>query len=647
MKYIEFQDTKTIISGKLYNEFVEKFKENLIDMCVIPKIIIFCRNKDKFRENNRNYQNINNLFYNYNGIKTTFQEVKNFLLNNDIQEIIKKTNDVQLTFEYIDCKEKLALPLFFKTLIDTVPNDKMDTYTETLYNDYHKESDEINDLLGPIKSIPNIPIEILSKYYTRTYTIQSNFYREMNRDLGLNKKEKYLSFIKILYEGIKLKSLPLASNKLLYRGSKISKKEIEIIKDYLNKKNKDLPGAIVFSKSFLSFTKEKSIAENFLNNGNKNKDLYKVLYILEKDNNIGYNLSTHSDIEKISTYPHEKEVLFLPFSSFEIKEIKEVEIGEEKRYEIKLLYLGKYLKEIEKNNNIMNENKLPNSEFKKQLYEFGLIKKEKIEKIDIKKLYIEYKKYENDINNNIPINNKNLFFPEKDINNNMTILTNLILNRNKNDKIMELVYKLYKKGFISDYIEIKDEISDFWDSSKKEIKVVAKKFICSKKISLKIWDTISKKWIPAWHGTKFEYLESIVENGLKLPGTKLKDGTFTQYPKDIPLKDKVLGIKNWEKAIFASQNIQFALHYCDIFYLDLYKNIDDWTGLVEVKIRPNSFTQHKSKFLVKYFAMHFYLPEVDIFRISSEENVIVTSITFIYNQYFIQNRKKQKLIDFC
>ena len=50
-------------------------------------------------------------------------------------------------------------------------------------------------------------------------------------------------------------------------------------------------------------------------------------------------------------------------SSFEIKEIK---IGGEKGYEIKLLYLGKYLKEIENNKNIINK-EIPESEFKKQL----------------------------------------------------------------------------------------------------------------------------------------------------------------------------------------------------------------------------------------------------------------------------------------
>ena len=195
----------------------------------------------------------------------------------------------------------------------------MEEYTNFLYNTYSKDNDEIKILLDSIKSMTNIPIEILSKYYARFYTIESNFYKDINKDLGLNKKEKYLSFIKTLYEGVKLKSLDLAKNKILYRGSKISNEEVKTIKSYLNKKIPNLPGAIVFSKSFLSFSKEKGIAEKFLNNKNGNENLSKVLYILEKDDNIGYNLSTHGDIEEISYFPNEKEVLFFPFSSFELK----------------------------------------------------------------------------------------------------------------------------------------------------------------------------------------------------------------------------------------------------------------------------------------------------------------------------------------
>ena len=104
---------------------------------------------------------------------------------------------------------------------------------------------------------------------------------------------------------------------------------------------------------------------------------------------------------------------------------------------------------------------------------------------------------------------------------------------------MELYYKLYYKGFVTDMKEI---IIDE--------KIIAKIFILSKKYESKQYDN----WIPAWHGTEFKYLESIVINGLKLPGKKLNDGTIIQT-KYIPLIDKVDGIKNWENAIFASQNI--------------------------------------------------------------------------------------------
>ena len=121
------------------------------------------------------------------------------------------------------------------------------------------------------------------------------------------------------------------------------------------------------------------------------------MYILEKDDNIDYNLSTHGDIENLSCFPNEKEVLFFPFSTFEIKDIKEIKIEDEIRYEIKLLYLGKYLKEIEKDKNLVEkENEIPNTEFKKQIVEIGLVKPENIK--NTKQLFKYYKQYSNDNN---------------------------------------------------------------------------------------------------------------------------------------------------------------------------------------------------------------------------------------------------------
>ena len=300
IKKIKFSETNIIISGSLYSEFIEKFEENLSDIFIIPKIIIFTSNKERFLENNKNYNDKYYSFYSLGGIQTSFDDIKKFLIKPISRPINKKyrNEENQLTFEYIDSKEKLVLPLLYRSLIELTSTDNIEEYKKYLYNKYSSNK-EINKLLNSIKYITEIPIELLSKYYARLYTIESQFYYDINKELrgNGNEKFKYLSYIRLLYEGIKLKSLQLASNNLLYRGSKISKNEIIKIKGFLKNKVNDLPGGIVFSKSFLSFTKDKTIAENYLNIKNDNENLSKVLYIIEKDEQMDYSLSTHSDIE--------------------------------------------------------------------------------------------------------------------------------------------------------------------------------------------------------------------------------------------------------------------------------------------------------------------------------------------------------------
>jgi len=413
MKRIKFDETKVIVSGRLYAELVEKFKKNIKEMYITPKIIVFTGSREKFIEFNKNYESQDNKFYSFGGIAVYFKQILSFLnadngskndllsdfqiLNQDFSNIQneQKLEETKLIIEYIDNKEKLLFPLFFKSLINN-ENDNIDIYTKTLYYNYSEGNDKIRDLLGSIETMTNIPIELLSKYYARIYTAE-NFGNKLNRDLNLNKTENYLLFIKILYEGLKLKSLPLASKNTLYKGAILSNDEIIKIKNSMEKTIEELPSSILFSKSFLSFYKDKNIANDSLKFEIKDKNLFKVLFILEKDDNLGYNLSTHCDLENISFKTKEKEVLFFPFSSFEIKEIKEI-IGKEKGYQIKLSYLNKYLKNIENNGNVINnENKIADSEFKKSFSEFGLIQKENIENINAKLLYNAYKQYENEI----------------------------------------------------------------------------------------------------------------------------------------------------------------------------------------------------------------------------------------------------------
>ena len=272
IKSIKFKETKIIISGRLFSELINALKANINKLCFAPKIIVFTGNKDDFlKYNKEDYEKIENKFYTFGGIATKIGEIKAFLkkenstTTNAPQKNQKDSNNkiitlntlneknetknnygVQLTFEYIDSKEKLVLPMLFKALIDKIPHENMEEYTKSLYKLYSKENEKVKNLLEQFLNMENIPIEILSKYYARLFTIESDFYKDMDKNLIMNNKDIYLPYIKTLYEGVRLRSLPLANENILYRGSNLTNDEINKIKIYLKNKIEGLPGSIIF-----------------------------------------------------------------------------------------------------------------------------------------------------------------------------------------------------------------------------------------------------------------------------------------------------------------------------------------------------------------------------------------------------------------
>ena len=406
IKEIKFQETKIIINGGFYSEFVHKFKENIANMYLAPKIIIFTSDIKTFTETNKDYKNTEDKFYRFGGVVNTFKKVKRFLKNErenqiDIENKPKKIEESllsDLSIEFIDNKQKLILPLFYKALINDVSNDNMKRYTNNMYNAYNNENDELKSLLYSIEPFSNIPIEILSKYYTRIFTVSNNLNKDIKNSIKMKKTSKILPYIQTLYEGIKLRSLPLFNENILYLGSILPDDQINIIKDNFSKKVKHLPCSYIFSKNFLTFMKERQAVEKLLINSINETNYSKVLFILQKNDYVDYNLSTSCDLENISYFKNHKEVLFLPFSPFGVKEIREIDINREKVYEIKLVFLVEYSSLIENDKNLfLEDNLLPESEFKNKIVEFGLIKSEKIENINNKMLYDSFKKYEEEI----------------------------------------------------------------------------------------------------------------------------------------------------------------------------------------------------------------------------------------------------------
>ena len=186
-----------------------------------------------------------------------------------------------------------------------------------------------------------------------------------------------------------------------------------------------------------------------------------------------------------------------------------------------------------------------------------------------------------------------------------------------------LINNLYNQGLISEIIPIKNNHVD-------DKRIVAYKLICNN------FPAGYNNWIPAWHGTFFRNLESIIKNGLLLPETKLKNGKTTPKPTISP--DDVCGIKNWEKAIFATPCLDCA----SIYSLEI-KNIGEYNyaypyspSLVELRIKPNSYSTFKAKECVGFIGRSgcllcgFETEHNDyIYRITSEKDIIIKSIVFL------------------
>ena len=408
LKTLKFIPVIIIVAEDLFDIFVKKLKDNLNYIYIIPRIIIFGQES--------NFCSLRNIclkcckkrddeFYHCGGKASSLDEIYNFiesLKNQNIQNDII-IQSVQLTrstmregnylFEQIRKTEDLILPTFYKILLDISETKNNSQFIQKIYMNYNNKSD-YNNLLRFIINMPSIPVELLSKYYARLYTIEGGFYKNMKNSLlnaDKNNKE-YMPYIKTLYEGVEKGALKTCIGQKLYSAAYFSERELNDLNKYKNERISDLPMSIIFSKSFMSFSKNKNVAESFFYIGeNKN-----TLLIVE-DAKIEYDLLTHADIEELSFFPNEKEVVFFPFSAFGIQDFEYDYY--KNRYIIRLIYLGKYIKQFENDKKFnASSDKLPNSYYKDLLKQSGLVEEKTIEKIKIKEISKKYKVYKENRN---------------------------------------------------------------------------------------------------------------------------------------------------------------------------------------------------------------------------------------------------------
>ena len=333
----KFEIIYVIISGRLFGKYIRTIKDNINNIINIPYTYIFTSNYFKKvllkklpdNEHILSYDTmieIKDDFFNPGGVYDDFDDLFYELINKKLNSNIVNEPRIKdkinyegiFTFEYLKNEEDLLAPALYKDIITNEEITEKDC--ENFYNHILSfDNIELNNLIKNLSLFKNIPFEILSKYWVRLYTIESNFYKVLNNNLmKSNLTNNYKTFINMLYKGVEINSIKSYSGKYLYRGTAINKTEREKINKYISIGL--ISNVVVFSKAFLSFSEDKSQEIKFCKKSDDSQ--LGCLYILEYNNKDLHE--SNGNIQIFSNFPNEKEILFFPSSFFIIKNIKEI-----------------------------------------------------------------------------------------------------------------------------------------------------------------------------------------------------------------------------------------------------------------------------------------------------------------------------------
>ena len=425
IKEIRFQKTIIIISQDLFPDFYESFRKNENEMYVLPKIIIFNEINETYDTEKYNTTLlINDEFYNIGGIKNNKDELIAFVESsiNKYKPEFEKNNEVrikneELKYQLISNKDELIVPIFYSKYIKISEQIKIKECIGNIFKS-NENIIPLGFIFSQLNEAGNIPISILSKFLIRAYSTHINFSLKMNQEL-LNKHfNDYLPIIQILYKSVYNCYLNFEYLHKLYKCFIDKKNNLETLFNNFNQKKNKFPKAILYGYSFFSFYYDESLFDNMIDNFKKKNSNDEVIIklILEGTKNLR-NVSNNTIINKeLSYFEDEKEILFFPFSCFEIKKIDK---NNEKQYTIILNYLSRDIFINEENKYLSNE---PENEFSKVILNSGLIDKESfIKKDNTNKLVNQNEQQPNNKKEkeiNIPFNHEYLISSIYSYNNN-------------------------------------------------------------------------------------------------------------------------------------------------------------------------------------------------------------------------------------
>ena len=368
VKIFQFRLFYVIVSGSLANEFFKEYVKTTLDYTIISANIIFCSDEAKHR---RDYYYIDQFLnpgkvYDEKSLDKIIDFInrdENPFLNEEIlfknkKNYISSEKDYGNIFINVNNIADITFPYFFGQTINStfVNENNLENFRKNFLLRYYPE---LNHLIFPSQEKKiEIPYYLLTKFFLNMYTYEElNFFRNMNFDLSNKKFDLYRDYIFLVYDALNKNTLKRYYGPL-WRGTLLGKEEFYNIEKLFLKSKSQKYNKFNFclssNRSFLSFSKDKNKAINFMNEGN-DKNLSILFYIEGIDiKNFNENdfFISNLDMQNISEFDNEKEVLVLPFSCFEIKSIEDSTIDLfGSKIQIKIItlnYLYKFKDEIYK-----------------------------------------------------------------------------------------------------------------------------------------------------------------------------------------------------------------------------------------------------------------------------------------------------------
>ena len=433
---IKFSSTIIIIDGEIIDLFFPKLYQNIGNLYTIPKILIFT--KEQFH-NLQKYESYP--FFKIEYVFTNYMKLKREILKNYLSKYFSTNNS--FVFEYIKKPNELVIPINYKKFINEPKINEINSFNQLLYQKFILNN-KVTNLLSPALEY-NVPTQLLIKYWLRLLTIPT-FEKVINENLLIENGNNFEILTQVLYMGLKKKYIQPCINKKLFRGGILKQKELNEIKE--NKKynvNNETPNLTCFNKIYLTFSTDEKYALTYMDNQRDflEEDEELVFFEIEEGENIDVENASNTDIQNYSLNSEIHEILFFPFSYFEVSEISTLkntnyESNDDYNY-IKLKYLGKYKVKF---SNLAQWKNIGDSKFVNNIIKTNIFDKNGLERIYnenpkvfsyeiLKKYFINRKSFIKQNNNNIDNNTNN----DMNINNNDNITDNYNDNINNNQNV--------------------------------------------------------------------------------------------------------------------------------------------------------------------------------------------------------------------